>query len=116
MKKPKTKKSPRPEATLRAEVFKEVQELHHEVEYIRKHLDKLWEHVSVTNERLQDLEIQVNLLGRLITLICIEQLGIKLKSFKQLVRRIESETVADLQVHHLEELYRLESKRHHQER
>ncbi len=116
MKRSAKKRGSRKNPELRAEVFKEVHDVHHELEYARKHLDKIWEHVTVTNERLQDLEIQMNLLSRLVTIICIEKLGIKLKVFKQLVRRIEKETVADLQIHHLEELYRLEAKRHHMEK
>ncbi len=116
MKTGRKKKGARKNPELRAEIFKEVHDVRHEVDYVRKHLDKIWEHVTVTNERLQDLEIQMNLLSRLLTIICIEKLGIKLKAFKQLVRRIEKETVADLQIHHLEELYRLEAKRQHMEK
>lgn len=95
----------------RIEVFKQARELHHQLDYLRKHVDKFWEHVNATNERLQDLEIQVNLISRLITLICIEKLGMKLKMFRRLVRRVEKETITDLQIHHLEELYRLEPKK-----
>ena len=29
-------------------------DLAHRLDYINKHLDKLWEHVSVTNERLEE--------------------------------------------------------------
>lgn len=95
----------------RIEVFRQARELHHQLDYIRKHVDKLWEQTTTTNERLQDLEIQVNLISRLITLLCIEKLGMKLRLFRRLVRRVEKETIADLQIHHLEELYRLEPKR-----
>lgn len=116
MKRNAGKKESRKNLELRAEMLREMQELRHELDYVRKHLDKLWEHATTGNQRIQELEIQMNLLGRLLTIICIEKLGLKLKSFKQLVRRIEKETVADLQVHHLEELYRLEAKRHHLEK
>ena len=97
--------------TTRTEVFKQARELHHQLDYIRKHVDKLWEQATTNNERLQDLEIQVNLISRLITLLCIEKLGMKLRMFRRLVRRVEKETITDLQIHHLEELYRLEPKK-----
>lgn len=96
---------------IRSELLKENRELQHRLDYIGKHLDKLWEHVATTNDRLQDLEIYANIISRLITTICVEKIGIKLNVLKRLLRRIEKETVTDSQVNYLEELYRLEGKK-----
>ena len=112
--KPKNKRKPVIDRTMmeiRSELLKENREIAHRLDYIGKHLDKLWEHVATTNERLQDLEIYANIISRLITTICIEKLGIKLGVLKRLLRRIEKETIADSQINYLEELYRMEGKR-----
>lgn len=96
---------------VRMEWIKGNRELSHRLDYIGKHLDKLWEHVAATNERLQDLEIYANIVSRLLTMICVEKLGIKQTVLRRLLKRIEKETIADSQVHYLEDLYRLEGRR-----
>ena len=85
--------------------------LHHEsLDYIRKHLDKLWEFTTEDRQRLQDLEIHMNLLTRLFTALCLEVIGLRQKDLKKLIKRAESEAVAESQVMHLEQLFRLPSK------
>lgn len=81
--------------------------LHHEMEYFKKHLDKLWEHAQDASERLQDIEVHVNLLTRLLTAICVERLGMRIGVLKRLVKRIEKEAIRDTQIHHLENLYKM---------
>lgn len=94
---------------LRTELLKENREIRHRLDYVSKHLDKLWEHVATTNERLQDLEIYMNILSRLITTLCIEKMGMKLTSLKQILKRIQDDAIADSQVSYLEDLYRLDN-------
>ena len=96
---------------IRAELLKENRELQHRLDYIGKHLDKLWEHVAMTNERLQNIEIYINIISRLITTVFIEKVGVKLNTLKRLLRRIEQETIQDSQINYLEDLYRLEGKK-----
>jgi|SRR3989338_8698121 len=96
---------------IHSEFLKENRELRHRLDYVSKHLDKLWEHVATTNERLQNLEIYANIVSRLLTTICVEKLGIKLNTLKRLLRQIEKETIADSQVNYLEDLYRLEGRK-----
>ena len=78
-----------------------------ELEYLKKHLDKLWEHAQDASERLQDLEVHLNLLTRLFTAVCIEKLGMRIGVLKRMVKRIEKEAIRDTQIYHLESLYKL---------
>lgn len=78
-----------------------------ELEYLKKHIDKLWERAEEASERLQDIEIHMNLLTRLLTTICVEKMGMRIGVLKRLVKRIEKEAIRDSQIHHLESLYNL---------
>lgn len=78
-----------------------------ELDYLKKHLDKLWEHRQDALERLQDIEVHVNLLTRLLTALCVEKLGMRIGVLKRLIKKIEKEAIRDTQVHHLENLYQL---------
>ena len=78
-----------------------------ELEYLKKHLDKLWEHAQDAAERLQDIEVHLNLLTRLFTTVCIEKLGMRIGVLKRMVKKIEKEAIRDTQIYHLESLYKL---------
>lgn len=78
-----------------------------ELDYLKKHVDKLWERAQEASERLQDIEIHVNLLTRLLTTICVEKMGMRIGVLKRLIKRIEKEAIRDSQIHHLESLYNL---------
>ncbi len=93
---------------LRHELSKQAVDTHHDIRYVHKHLDKLWEHVAQTNERLGHIEAQINMLSRLVTTLCIEKLGIRLKSFKRLIQRLEQEAIADSEIRDLQELFSME--------
>ena len=80
-----------------------------ELDYNKKHLDKLWEYATDAKDRLQDLEIQVNLITRLLTTLCLEVLNMRPKALRKLIKKVEEEAIADSQIMHLEELFRLES-------
>lgn len=87
-----------------------------EFEYLKKHVDKLWEQVQDASERLQDIEVHVNLLTRLLTALCVEKLGMRIGVLKRMIRKIEKEAIRDTQVHQLESLYKLpppSPKKHH---
>ncbi|MBI4398868.1 MAG: hypothetical protein HY586_07055 [Candidatus Omnitrophica bacterium] len=92
---------------IREELKREDRTLHEGLDYIKKHLDKLWEHVTQTNDRLMDLEIQSNLMTRLVTTICLEKLKIHTDALTQMVKKIEKEAIEDSQIMRLEELFSL---------
>ena len=94
--------------SIKEELKKEDKTLHEGLEYIKKHLDKLWEHVAETNERLMDLEVQSNLMTRLVTTICVERLKMHTEALTKLIRRIEKEAIEDSQIMNLEQMYNLE--------
>lgn len=78
-----------------------------EIEYLKKHLDKLWERAEEASERLQDIEVHVNLLTRLFTALCVEKLGMRIGVLKRLIKKIEKEVIRDTQIYHLESLFKL---------
>lgn len=80
-----------------------------EVDYLKKHLDKLWEHAQDAAERLQDVEVHVVLLTRLVTALCVEKMGMRVGVLKRMIRKIEKEVISEAQVNHLESLYNLPS-------
>lgn len=82
---------------------------HSEIHQLKKSMQKLWELFGKTDERLQDIEIHVNLLTRLITTLCIEKFGMRIGVLKRLIKRIEKEAIRDSQILHLEELYKMPS-------
>lgn len=79
-------------------------------DYIKQHLDKLWRIFHELETRTHDLEVQVNLITRLITVLSLENLGIDLRNFRRLIRRVEKELEVDTEVAHLESLFSLEPK------
>ncbi len=82
-------------------------EVQNEIEKILKHLSKFHEFSNDAGERLEDLEIHISLLTRLMTTLCIEKLGMKVGVLKRMIKRIEKEAVRDSQIMHLESLYNL---------
>ena len=95
---------------LREELRKEDRTLQEGIDYIKKHIDKLWEFTTTAESRLQDLEVHVNVLTRLLTSICIDYLGIPIRKLRRLIKQVEKDTIADTQIVHLEKLFRLEPK------
>ncbi len=79
-------------------------------EYLKQHLEKVWQIYYDLEARTHDLEVQVNLLTRLMTTIALENLGIDLKEFRRLIRRVEKELTNDSEIAHLESLFSLDSK------
>jgi len=79
-------------------------------DYLKQHIDKLWQIYNNHEERLNDSELQVNLLTRLITTLCLEKLGYRLSEFRKLIRRTEKELADDSEIAHLESLFSLETK------
>lgn len=88
---------------------KEVNEplLRSEMEYLKKHIDKLWEQANESADRLQSIEIHLNLLTRLLTALCIEKMGMRIGVLKRLIKRIEKEAIQESQIYQLESLYKL---------
>lgn len=78
-----------------------------EIDYIKKHLDKLWERSQDASERLQDIEVHVNLVTRLLTALCVEKFGMRIGVLKRMIRKIEKEAIQESQILHLENLYKL---------
>lgn len=84
-----------------------------ELDHLKKHVERLWEQAEKSEERLQDIEIHVNLLTRLLTTICVEKFGMRVGVLKRLIKRVEKEAIRDSQILHLESLYKLP---HHTEK
>ncbi len=70
-------------------------------------LNKLAKVVQSLEESSSDLTIHVNLITRLLTILCIEKFGMRVGVLKRLIKRIEKETIRDSQISHLENLYNL---------
>jgi len=79
-------------------------------DYMKQHVNKLWEIHNNHDERLNDMELQINLLTRLLTTLCLEKLGYRLSEFRKLIRRTEKELADDSEIAHLESLFSLEAK------
>ena len=82
-------------------------EVHTEIQQLKSRLSELLESYESSEERIQDLEIHVNLLTRLITTLCVEKFGMRIGVLKRLIKRIEKEAIRDSQIMHLESLYQL---------
>ncbi len=80
---------------------------HTDLAHIKKQIQKQTEQLAKTDERIQDLEIHVNLLTRLLTTLCVEKFGMRIGVLKRLIKRIEKEAIRDSQISHLEALYKL---------
>ncbi len=98
------KKSPK---TRSSKSFSESLHYYADLSQFKKHLEKVSGNQSKLDERLQDLEIHVNLLTRLLTTLCIEKFGMRVGVLKRLIKRIEKEAIRDSQILHLESLYKL---------
>ena len=82
-------------------------ELNNEFEKLVHQLDELAKSSDAAEERLQDLEIHVSLLTRLLTTLCIEKFGMRVGVLKRMIKRIEKEAIRDSQIMHLESIYKL---------
>ena len=80
---------------------------HSDLSHLKKHIEKLWEYAERSEERLQDIEIHLNLLTRLLTTLCVEKFGMRIGVLKRLIKRVEKEAIRDSQILHLESLYKL---------
>lgn len=87
--------------------LKDVLSLYTKLADLRKEISKLAEGEDQANNRLTSLEIHVNILARLLTMLCIEKLGIRIETLMRFVHRVEKETVRDSQIMELESLYKL---------
>lgn len=73
----------------------------------RRQIEKLSQDNAKLHERVEESEIHINLLTRLVTTLCVEKLGMRIGVLKRLLKRIEKEAVRDSQIYHLESLYNL---------
>lgn len=80
---------------------------HSDLAHLKKQVQKLTDQTTKADERIQDLEIHVNLLTRLLTTLCVEKFGMRIGVLKRLIKRIEKEAIRDSQISHLEALYKL---------
>jgi hypothetical protein len=81
--------------------------LYTEISHLRKQIEELQKAFHNYTDRLEDAEIHINLLTRLLTTLCIEKLGMRVGVLKRLLKRIEKEAIRDSQILHLESLYNL---------
>ena len=80
---------------------------HDNMASVQKQFAKFSEDLQKQDERIQDIEIHVNLLTRLVTTLCVEKLGMRIGVLKRLIKRIEKEAIRDSQILHLETLYKM---------
>lgn len=80
---------------------------HSTAEALKKQVLEAAENLKKSDERIQDIEIHLNLLTRLITTLCIEKFGMRVGVLKRLIKRIEKEAIRDSQIMHLENLYQM---------
>ena len=106
----KKKNGSKPEKNAAAdgsEILKTALSLHDEVAGLKKDLKKVSAETKSLQERVQDIEIHLNLLTRLLTTLCIEKFGMRVGVLKRMIKRIEKEAIRDSQILHLESLYNL---------
>lgn len=101
------KKKSRRSKSSAGDLLKQEIMLQKQYEKTAEQIENLWQYAEKTEERLQDLEIHVNLLTRLFTTLCIEKFGMRVGVLKRIIKRIEKETIRDSQIDHLEFLYKL---------
>ena len=80
---------------------------HASMAFVQKRFSQFTEDLQKQDERIQDIEIHLNLITRLLTTLCIEKLGIRIGVLKRLIKRIEKEAIRDSQIMHLETLYKM---------
>lgn len=78
-----------------------------QLQFLKKHLDKLRSQNDQLHERVQDTEIHIALLIRFLTIICIEKLGMRIGVLKRLLKKIEKDAIRESQINHLESLYQI---------
>ncbi|GEM_PF-3527790 len=81
--------------------------LDNDLQYLRKHLDKLWEFANDANGRIHDLEVHADLMQRLVVALALEKIGTDLHELRRLIRQAEKEAIADSEVFQLEELFKM---------
>lgn len=108
MKKRKTKRKVTP--LIRLNQAAESLSLHTEVQNLKEKVSKLLQSVQGLEDRMQDAEIHINLLTRLLTTLCVEKFGMRIGVLKRLIKRIEKEAIRDSQIMHLESLYQMPAK------
>ena len=80
---------------------------HTQIESFRKEILNLTSNVKALEDRMQDAEIHINLLTRLLTTLCIEKFGMRAGVLKRIIQRIEKEAIRDSQIMHLESLFKM---------
>jgi hypothetical protein len=85
-------------------------ELVSELIKLKKQVHEIGSHQGDADDRLQDIEIHINLITRLLTTLCVEKFGMRIGVLKRMIKRIEKETIRDSQILHLEEIYKLPPK------
>ena len=78
-----------------------------ELSNLKQKNEKMSEAMEDLQFRMEDAEIHINLLTRLLTTLCVEKLGMRIGVLKRLLKRIEKEAIRDSQILHLESLYNL---------
>ncbi len=110
MKKPSKKKAARKKTPQKKKrdgsaIVDSALSLHDDVLALKKDVKKLTTDHKELQERVQDIEIHLNLLTRLLTTLCIEKFGMRVGVLKRIIKRIEKEAIRDSQILHLESLY-----------
>lgn len=81
--------------------------LYSELHQVKKQMEEMTQGMEQYADRIEDAEIHINLLTRLLTTLCVEKFGMRVGVLKRLLQRIEKEAIRDSQISHLESLYNL---------
>lgn len=81
--------------------------LYSELHQLKKQIEEMSLNMEQYADRIEDAEIHINLLTRLLTTLCVEKFGMRVGVLKRLLQRIEKEAIRDSQISHLESLYNL---------
>src|SRR5262245_52830801 len=99
----------KPSKVVKASSAAESLGMHAQLADYRQQINKLNELARGLDDRLEDAEIHINLLTRLLTTLCVEKFGMRIGVLKRIIKRIEKEAIRDSQISHLESLYKLPS-------
>ena len=107
MSRKKQKRKKRIRANWAPQTDKEALAFSSELSKLKRTNEKMSKEMEDLQIRMEDVEIHVNLLTRLLTTLCVEKLGMRIGVLKRLLKRIEKEAIRDSQILHLESLYNL---------
>ena len=88
-------------------VLGEALSLYSEAARLRDDLHVLEDKNAELEQRLHDTEVNLSLIIRLLTTLCIEKFGMRVGVLKRLIKKAEQDAIRDSQIMELESLYKM---------